>query len=68
MNEWFEISKFPINAKKIYFVTNGKTVFMQRTGVNPFYLQLYGEYTTIADFIPTHWTTLPILPEKNNAT
>ncbi len=57
--EWIKISEQPIDENKIHFLTNGKTVFMKGTTLQPFLLQIYGEYTTICEFNPTHWTTLP---------
>ncbi len=62
--EWIEITHKDIDENRVTFLTNGNTVFMKGTFLNPFFIQIFGEYTTINDFVPTHWTTLPDLPGK----
>ena len=60
--EWIKIAEEKPDNNKMHYLTNGKTVFVVGNKLNPFFIQLYGEFTTIADFTPTHWTTLPELP------
>ena len=54
-----KISEFPVEEDKIHFLTNGKTVFMKGTELQPFLLQLCGEHCSIKSFNPTYWTNLP---------
>lgn len=61
--QWMEIKFHPVDEEKIHFTTNGKTVFMLGAKSHPFLIQFSGDYTKIADFEPTHWTTLPDLNE-----
>ncbi len=61
--KWLKISEHSINEDLITFLTNGKTVFIKGSKLNPFFLQLCGEYTRIIDFKPTHYLTLPDLSD-----
>lgn len=60
--QWIDIRLQEPDVSKVHFLTNGRTVFMKGTQLQPFLLQLYGEYTTICEFEATHWTCLPDLP------
>jgi hypothetical protein len=60
--QWIKISDQDPDENKVQFLTNGRTVFVKGTKMQPFLLQLYGEYITISEFKPSHWTTLPDLP------
>lgn len=61
--EWINILKEKPDNNKVHYLTDGKTVFAVGSKLNPFFIQWYGEYTFIVDFLPTHWCTLPELPK-----
>jgi len=58
---WIDIRIQTPDENRVQFLTNGKTVFMKGNKLNPFFLLIYGEFTTICDFHATHWITLPDL-------
>jgi hypothetical protein len=62
---WISFDKEKPPEEKIYFSTNGKTVFVHKNRLNPFMFQLYGEYTLFSDYKPTHWFCLGDLPKNH---
>jgi hypothetical protein len=62
--EWIKIEKEKPDQNRVHYLTDGKTVFIAGTKIKLFFVQLYGEYTEISNFVPKYWTTLPELPNE----
>ncbi len=62
---WIKISEKSVDENRIHFLTDGKTVFIKGTVMQPFLIQLYGEYTTISEFNPIYWMSMPMMPKED---